>query len=153
VDSCRRGTPGVGTSGPRPTNTGVRRYAVECSHRPMTLTRPTLAAAMGGLCLVPFLAVNAIVGNRLEPFFSLIRPGPHTSTREYVLLAVLLLLIPGGAVIAARPMLRKDDRGGRRLYAINATVAALLGLVFIVLSLALGSDIYRCDVLGVPNCD
>jgi hypothetical protein len=28
-----------------------------------------------------------------------------------------------------------------------------LCLAFVVLSVGLGSDIYRCDVLGIPNCD
>ncbi len=118
-----------------------------------TTTRPAFAAVTGGLLLLPFLVANAIVGNRIEPFFSLIRPGLHTSPREYVLLFIVLLLILVGAVVAARPMLQRGDDGRRRFYPVNAALAALLALVFVVLAVALGTDIYRCDVLGIPNCD
>lgn len=118
-----------------------------------TTTRPAFAAVTGSLFLLPFIAANAIVGNRIEPFFSLIRPGIHTSPREYVLLFIVLLLILVGAVVAAHPMLRRGDDGQRRFYPVNAALAALLCLVFVVLSVGLGSDIYRCDVLGIPNCD
>ena len=118
-----------------------------------THTRPAFAAVTGSLFLLPFLAANAIVVNRIEPFFSLIRPGIHTSPREYALLFIVLLLIPAGAVIAARPMLRRGDDGRRRFHAVNAAIVALLCAAFIALAVGLGSDIYRCDVLGIPNCD
>jgi len=120
----------------------------------MTTSRSAAVEAVtGSLFLLPFVAANAIVGNRIEPFFSLIRPGLHTSLREYVLLFVVLLLILVGAVVVARPMLRRDGDGQRRFYPLNAALSALLCLAFVALSVGLGSDIYRCDVLGVPNCD
>jgi hypothetical protein len=102
---------------------------------------------------MPLLVANAIVGNHIEPFFSIIRPGPHTGPREYVLLAVLLLLLLVGALVAAHPMLHRSAHGRRRFYPINAAIAGLLCLAFVLLSLGLGSEIYRCDVLGIPNCD
>ena len=114
---------------------------------------PRLAGILGSLFLLPFLTANAIVGGRIEPFFSLIRPGTHTSPREYVLLAVVLLLIPVGAFLAARPMFRRGDDGSRRFYALNAILATLLCAIFVFVVVGLGSDIYRCDVLGIPNCD
>jgi hypothetical protein len=113
---------------------------------------PSKAALVGALCTLPFLAANLIVVNRIEPFFSLIRPGLHTSAREYVLLAVVLLLLPVGAFIAARPIFGRPD-GPRRFHAVNALLSLGLVLVFLTLAAALGSEIYRCDVLGVPNCD
>lgn len=116
-------------------------------------TRPAFAAVTGSLFLLPLVAVNTIVGNRIEPFFSFIRPGIHTSPREYGLLFIVLVLIPVGAVVAARPMLRRGADGRRPFYSLNAALAALLCLAFVALSVALGTDIYRCDVLGVPNCD
>jgi uncharacterized membrane protein YidH (DUF202 family) len=119
----------------------------------MTSTRPLFAAVTGTLCLVPVVTANIIVGHRIEPFFSLIRPGLHSSTREYVLLGIVLLSILVGATVAARPMARRSANGSRHFYPVNAAVAVLLSLAFVVLSLGLGSDIYRCDVLGVPNCD
>jgi hypothetical protein len=116
-------------------------------------TRPALAAVTGSLFILPFVAANAMVGGRIEPFFSIIRPGPHTGAREYLLLLILVLLILIGAVVAARPMLSRGNDGRRRFYPVNAVVAALLGLGFIALSVGLGLDVYRCDVLGIPNCD
>jgi len=115
--------------------------------------RPPLAALTGALFILPMAVANAIVGSRIEPFFSLIRPSPHTSGREYALLAVVLLLIPVGAFIAARPMLLSGREGRRRFYPANAAVAVLLSVTFVMLAVGLGTDIYRCDVLGIPNCD
>lgn len=68
-------------------------------------TNPKVAALTSLLFIVPFLLLNTIVANRIEPFFSLIRSGQHTSPQEYVLLPVVLLLLPLGAFIAIRPML------------------------------------------------
>jgi len=118
-----------------------------------TTTNPTLAALSGVLLVLPFLTMNAIVGARIEPFFSFIRPGIHTSTVEYVLLFTVLLLIPVGAFLAARPLIQKGPDGKRRFYAVNAILATLLCVVFVVLFVGLGSDIYRCDILRIPNCD
>ena len=119
----------------------------------MMTRRPSIAAFTGSLFVLPFLAANAIVGGRIEPLFSLIRPGVHTSAREYVLLAVVLSLIPVGAFIAARPMFHSSIDGHRRFYPVNAVVAGLMCVMFVAVSFGLGSDIYRCDVLGIPNCD
>ena len=116
------------------------------------MRHPRTPALIGLLFILPFLVANAIVGNRIEPFFSLIRPGIHTSPREYVLLAIVLLLLPCGAFLALGPMLRKGADGTRRVYVVNGVVVALLLVVFAWLSIGLGSEIYRCDVLQIPNC-
>ena len=42
-------------------------------------TNPKSAALIDLLFIVPMIVLNQIVGNRIEPFFSLIRPGIHTS--------------------------------------------------------------------------
>jgi hypothetical protein len=97
--------------------------------------------------------MNAIVGNRIEPFFSFIRPGIHTGPFEYPLLFIVLFLIPIGAFIAARPIFQKGADINRKLYLVNAILAALLLIVFLVVFIALGSEIYRCDILQIPNCD
>ena len=116
-------------------------------------TNPKSAALLGFLLILPFLTLNMVVANRIEPLFSLIRPGIHTSAFEYVLLAIVLFLIPVGAFIAIRPMLEKGSDGKRKFYLANGVLAAILLLVFVLLSVGLGSDIYRCDVLQIPNCD
>lgn len=114
---------------------------------------PNAAALLGGLCFLPFVAANAIVANGIEPFFSFIRPGPHTSSFELVLLVVVLGCIPAGAFIAARPLLDRSARPGPRTFLLNGTLAAFMLVVFVILSAAVGSEIYRCEVLGIPNCD
>ena len=116
-------------------------------------TNPRSAALVGLLFLAPFVLLNAIVGNRIEPFFSLIRPGLHTSPFEYILLVIVLLLIPVGSFIAIRPLFQRRAEGKRIFYLVNIILAALLLIAFIMISVGLGSDIYRCDVLQIPNCD
>ena len=36
---------------------------------------------------------------------------------------------------------------------LNGGIGALMLAVFVMLSVALATDIYRCDVLRIPNCD
>lgn len=117
------------------------------------VTNPKSAAVVGFLFALPFLILNMIVGSRIEPFFSFVRPDTHTSPFEYVLLAVVLLLIPIGGFIAARPMLQKGANGERKFYLLNMILAAFLIAGGVALFVGLGSDIYRCDVLRIPNCD
>lgn len=116
-------------------------------------TNPKSAALIGLLFIAPFVILNAIVGNRIEPFFSLIRPGIHTGPYEYILLFIVLLLIPIGSFISIRPIFQKGAEGKRNFYLVNAIFAALLLIVFVMLFVGLGSEIYRCDVLQIPNCD
>lgn len=73
-------------------------------------SHPAFAALTGTLFMLPLLVANTIVGNRIEPFFSLIRPGLHTSPREHALLVFVLLLLPAGAFIALRPVLNRRQR-------------------------------------------
>jgi len=117
------------------------------------ISNPKSAALVGFLLALPFLLLNTIVGSRMEPFYSLIRPDIHTSPFEYVLLAVVLLLLPLGAFIAARPIFQKGADGKRKFYLVNIILASILVTGFVALSVGLGSDIYRCDVLQIPNCD
>jgi hypothetical protein len=135
------------------TSVGIIRENLAYDTMATLTTNPKLAALIGFLFILPFVVMNAIVGNRIEPFFSFIRPGIHTSPLEYVLLPVLLLLILAGSFIAARPMLLPGADGRRKFYAVNGVVSALLFVVFAVLAVALASEIYRCDILRIPNCD
>jgi hypothetical protein len=114
---------------------------------------PKAAALFGGLLFLPFVAANAIIANRIEPFFSFIRPGLNTSPFEYGLLAVVLGLMPVGAFIAARPLFDKSTYPRGRDYLVNGGIAVLMLVVFVTLTVALGDEIYRCDVLRIPNCD
>lgn len=115
--------------------------------------KPELAGMKGLLFVLPFAVLNAIVATRFEPFFSLIRPGPHTSGQEMVLLACTLLMMPFGAFVALRPVLRRGEDGRRRFVLFNTVAATLLLLNFAALAIGLGSEIYRCEILRIPNCD
>lgn len=119
------------------------RFALGCAA--VAVFPPARTPALLGLfCLLPFATLNAIVASRLEPFFSLIRPGEHTSPAELFLLATSLLLMPVGAYVALRK---------RTFYLANIAAAILLLAVFTTLSLVLGEEIYRCEILQLPNCD
>lgn len=109
---------------------------------------PGASALVSVLFTTPFLFLNTIVANRIDPFFSLLRPGLHTSPQEYVLLPLVLLLLPAGAFIALRPML-----GQRKFYIVNSLLAAVLLIAFAAISYGLGMDIYRCEILQIPGCD
>jgi len=115
--------------------------------------RPRAAALTGLLSVLPLVTLNAIVAKRVEPFFSLIRPGAHTSLAEYVLLPTVLLLLPLGAFCALRPVLQRATGGKRSYFFVNGAIAALLLAIFTALSIALGSEIYACEILRIPNCD
>ena len=74
----------------------------------------------------------------------------HSST---LLLAAVLAFIAVGAFITTRPLFDQSARPWPRIYMLNGALGALMLVVFVILSVALGSEIYRCDVLGIPNCD
>jgi multisubunit Na+/H+ antiporter MnhG subunit len=117
------------------------------------LERPVTAALAGVLSLLPFVMANAIVSQRVEPFFSLIRPGTETSVQEMVLLAFVLLLMPVGAYVALRPVLRMGFDRRRSFLFLNVATAAVVLVVFGTIAIALGNEIYRCEILQLPNCD
>jgi hypothetical protein len=76
-----------------------------------------------------------------RPFFSLIRPGVHTDPLEYPLLALVLLLLPVGAIVALEPALRGDSNGRRSYPIANMLVAFLLVAAFTLLAVVLGQEI------------
>jgi hypothetical protein len=41
--------------------------------------------------------------------------------------------------------------GLRGIYFLNGAIASLLVIVFAALAMALGPEIYRCDILQIPN--
>lgn len=112
---------------------------------------PLLAATLAVLCAAPLLAMNHVVALRIDPLFSLLRPGPHTSTQEVVVLVAVLLLLPVGAALASLPARRPNKRSPALL--LNVVLALALLAAFVTIAAGLGADFYRCDVLGIPNCD
>lgn len=137
------------------TSAGIMRENLNYNHMKNITTNPKSAAFVGFLFVVPFLVMNAIVGAKIEPFISILRPEDyHTGPYEYVLLFLLLFLLPlVGAFIAARPMFITGADGKRKFYLLNVIVVAILLIGSLALSIGLGTEIYRCDVLQIPNCD
>ena len=111
------------------------------------------AALISVLFLLPLLGLNAIVANRIQPFFSIIRPAGGTSPAEYVLLAFALLVLPIGAGVALWPAFVRPAHKTRGVPLVNGVIAAVLIAVFVAVAAGWASDIYRCDILRVPNCD
>jgi hypothetical protein len=115
-------------------------------------SRPWLAALIALLFVVPFFLTNLVVVYRIEPFLSFLRPGPHTGPFEYLVLAILLLLVLIGALVALSPLRRGAD-GRRRFPPLNIAIAALLIAGFVLITVNLGQEIYACDIARIPNCD
>lgn len=111
------------------------------------------SAFVGLALLLPFLILNYIVANGVEPFFSWIRPGLHTGNLEYIVLFITIFLIPVGIYIAMHPMLQKVEKGEQKYFLLNVLVAIALSMIFIMLVSTLGAEIYYCDILHIPNCD
>jgi hypothetical protein len=116
------------------------------------LSDPTFAAITGVLFALPFFILNAIVAMRIEPIYSFL--GMYPAIRNTPLFPlVMLLLFPVGAFVAAFPMMQKSANGKRKFYLVNAVIALILLVVFLVIFSALGQEFYECDMLKIPNCD
>lgn len=107
----------------------------------------------GFLAILPFFILNTLIATRYEPILSLLRPDGHTSIFEQVLLFSTLLLMLMGGIVALSPNVQMSEDGKRHLYPLNIAIGAMLIIVAVVLIYAFGTEVYRCDVLGIPNCD
>lgn len=97
---------------------------------------------IGLLLALPFVIANFIVSLQIEPFYSFLESFPVIRNSP-VLPLVLLLLFPLGAFISIR-----EEKS-----ALNIIVAAVLIIVFIPLFFGLAEEMYRCDILKIPDCD
>jgi hypothetical protein len=111
-----------------------------------------ISSVLSGLTYaLPFLFLNAVVSNKLQPLYSIIRPGTTTTALEYILLFLSIFLIGVGAFAAAKPMLFESKQ--RKLYFVNCVVSLLLFVVFLLLLLGFGAQVYTCDVLQIQSCN
>lgn len=106
------------------------------------------AALLGIVSLLPFLLLNGIIVNRVEPFFSLIRPTERISILEYSLFITMLFCMPVGAYLSLKPVIHD-----KKLYPLNILIATLGISIFLLLFYVIGAEVYRCEVLHIPNCD
>lgn len=136
------------------TSAGIIRENLNYNHMKNLSTKPALAATVGFLFIIPFIIANFVVVLHIEPFYSLMGSVSFIRNSEFMLLfLILILLFPIGAFIAIRPMLHKGEDGKRKLYPLNILVAMILLLGFALLFIGFGEDIYKCDILRIPNCD
>lgn len=110
-------------------------------------------SALLGICFsLPFFVTNAIVTLRINPWYSILEAFPHVRNSPFLPLG-LLLFFPVGAYIAATPLLPKKPGAKSRMITTNFIVTFLLLAAFTILVTALGWELYRCDVLHIPQCD
>ncbi len=105
------------------------------------------ALLIGILFALPFAIANIIAVTGVVPLYSWL-----TGLGPQIIFAVITLGFVGG-VVTLSPLFRKDASGGRRLFVLNAVIGIGLLVFFVVVGYALGEEIYRCDILQIPNCD
>ena len=62
-------------------------------------------------------------------------------------------MLPLGAFVAVRPLLQGRTRGAGGWAIAEIAVAVVLLALFLLISVGLGEEIYRCEFLQIPNCD
>lgn len=120
-------------------------------------TNPKAAAFTAFLLTLPFMILNTIAANQIEPLYTIFKVNTAGSFWDYpvghISLLVVLLLFPLGATISIRPMLQKTNDGERKFYFVNILLAVIMVGFFVLISGALLEEIYRCNIIGVLNCD
>ena len=105
------------------------------------------AILFGILLALPFAIANLVAITGIAPLYSwLVGLGP------YVIFSILTLGLCGG-VVTLTPLFRKDIDGVRRFFVLNVVIGIGMVTFFGVIGYALGEEIYRCDILNIPNCD
>lgn len=115
------------------------------------IRNPNLAVLTGFLFALPFVIINFIVALRVEPFYSFLGSFGFIRNSPYFPL-FLLILLPVGAYASVSPMLKKEN-SKRKIYFINIATTVILLAVFILMFVALAEELYRCEILKIPNCD
>jgi hypothetical protein len=64
-----------------------------------------------------------------------------------------LLALPAALGLALYPMLKKGPDGRRRVFALNLVAAVLAFSLVAPILYGFGEEIYRCEILEIPNCD
>jgi hypothetical protein len=62
-------------------------------------------------------------------------------------------MLPIALIIALSPLFKRDADGKRRLPLFNILVALIALALLLPIFFQLADEIYRCDILGIPNCD
>jgi hypothetical protein len=100
------------------------------------------------LSMLPFLVLNTIVSQQIQPILRWIRPTGHTSLIELVLLGLSLMWAGYGAMRIIQPMRMASPWSVVRMISGLGLFALILMVTY-----AISDEIYRCDIIRVPNCD
>jgi len=123
----------------------------------IVISNPRSAALIAFLFTLPFMVLNTIAGNQIEPFFTIFEVNTGGGFWDHpvghISLIVALLLFPIGAVISIQPMFQKGADRKRKFHLMNVLLAVIMVFLFVLISGALISEIYRCNVSQIPNCD
>ena len=121
------------------------------------ISNPKSAMLIGLLFTLPFILLNTIANNHIEPFFSIFRVNTGGGFWDHpvghISLVLALIFLPVGAIISIWPMTMRGEDGKRKYHFVNVLFAVLLLALFVLISGALLEEIYRCNILQVPNCD
>lgn len=121
------------------------------------IINPHFAALSAFLLTLPLLLLNTIANKQIEPLSTFFKVNTAGGFWDYPVghlsLIGALVLLPCGAIIALRPMGQRRSAGGRKVYPLNLLLALLLLALFCLISGAFLEEIYRCNILQVPNCD
>lgn len=109
-------------------------------------------ALIGFAFVLPFVLANFIVSLRIEPFYGFLGAFPAVRSSPIFPL-LLLLLFPAGAIVSLYPMLSKGKDGRREISILNGILSALLLAIFMFIFIPLAKDMYKCQILQIPNCD
>ncbi len=118
----------------------------------------TVSALIAFLCALPIgvmLLSILLKITAIETAFKSVMTtdGTVPNTAGFVYMFIGLAALPVGLIISLWPMIRKDALGIRHIYIVNLILAVLLIALIIPTLGELAVEIYRCDVLGIPNCD
>ncbi len=116
------------------------------------------SAIIGFLLSLPIAVLLSSIVFRItviESFLKMIltNDGDRPNGLGFAFMIGGLVALPFALAISLWPMLRKDKKGKRHFYLVNALVAVLVLILMIPTWGALAEEVYRCDVLQVPNCD
>ena len=116
------------------------------------------AALIAIALFLPSFILNFLAGQDNEVFDRFFRAvfspsGLRTNPLGYFVIITSILLIPIGSIIALRPIFQKGPNEKRRIYVVNLVLGTALLLIFVFIAGGLLEEIYRCDVLRIPNCD
>lgn len=79
--------------------------------------------------------------------------GDHPNVLGIILIYGGFLALPFSLFSSLWPMLRKDTDGKRHFYVLHAAIAIAVAILIAYTWGALAEEVYRCEVLQIPNCD